>query len=117
MIVRRAIRSYAVVGGGGAIEMELSRCLRDHLKNVSGKQQLVINAFAKALEIIPKSLSDNSGMDSTDVLNQLRKMHSTLGKKGLWVGVDVLNQTVNDTFEQFIWEPEQVKLNVIAAAS
>ena len=53
MIVRRAIRSYAVVGGGGAIEMELSRFLREHVKMISGKQQLVVNAFAKALEIIP----------------------------------------------------------------
>ena len=72
MIVRRAIKAYAVVAGGGAIEMELSRCLREYLKTISGKQQLVINAFAKALEAIPKTLADNSGMDSTDTLNKLR---------------------------------------------
>jgi len=72
MIVRRAIKAYSVVAGGGAIEMELSRFLREYLRNISGKQQLVINAFAKALEIIPKTLAENSGMDSTDVLNRLR---------------------------------------------
>lgn len=72
MIVRRAIKAYAVVAGGGAIEMELSRYLREYLRTISGKQQLVINAFAKALEVIPKVLADNSGMDSTDVLNKLR---------------------------------------------
>lgn len=54
MIVRRAIKTHAVVAGGGAIEMELSRYLRDYLRKISGKTQLVINGFAKALEIIPR---------------------------------------------------------------
>jgi len=76
MIVRRAIVSHAVVAGGGAIEMELSRYLREYLRNIAGKQQLVINGFAKALETIPRTLSENSGMDSTDVLNKLRQKHA-----------------------------------------
>ena len=54
MIVLRAIKTHAVVAGGGAIEMELSRFLREKLRNIKGKKQLVINGFAKALEIIPK---------------------------------------------------------------
>ena len=106
MIVRRAIKSYAVVGGGGAIEMELSRHLREHLKTISGKQQLVVNGFAKALEIIPRSLADNSGLDGTDILNQLRKVHATKGEAGTWYGVDVLSQSIGDTYEKFVWEPE-----------
>lgn len=72
MIVMRAIKTHAVVAGGGAIEMELSRYLRDHVRTIRGKQQMVVSSFAKALEIIPRQLADNSGMDSTDVLNQLR---------------------------------------------
>jgi T-complex protein 1 subunit eta len=92
MIVRRAIKAYSIVAGGGAIEMELSRFLREYLRSISGKQQLVINAFAKALEIIPKTLSENSGMDSTDVLNRLRQKHAVEGEEGKWFGVDVLNQ-------------------------
>jgi T-complex protein 1 subunit eta len=72
MIVRRAVKANAVVAGGGAIEMELSRYLREYLRTIGGKQQLVVNGFAKALEIIPKTLAENSGMDSTDVLNKLR---------------------------------------------
>ncbi len=117
MIVRRAIRSYAVVGGGGAIEMELSRFLREHVRTISGKQQLVVNAFAKALEVIPRSLADNSGLDGTDILNQLRKAHATKGEAGMWQGVDVLGQSITDTYLKFVWEPEQVKLNVIASAA
>ncbi len=72
MIVRRAFKSHAVVAGGGAIEMELSRFLRGYLKEIAGKTQLVINGYAKALEAIPRTLAENSGMDSSDVLNKLR---------------------------------------------
>jgi T-complex protein 1 subunit eta len=116
MIVRRTIKTYAVVAGGGAIEMELSRFLREYLRKISGKQQLVINGFAKALEIIPKTLSENSGMDSTDILNRLRQKHATAGDEGRWFGVDVLNQQVADMYNAFVWEPELVRINVISAA-
>jgi len=54
MIVIRAIKARAVVAGGGAIEMELSRYLREKLADVKGKHQLVMSGYAKALEIIPK---------------------------------------------------------------
>lgn len=84
MIVLRAIKTHAVVAGGGAIEMELSRHLRDKVKEIKGKKQLVINGYAKALEIIPKQLADNSGMDGTDVLNKLRQVHTVDGEKGRW---------------------------------
>ena len=84
MIVLRAIKTHAVVAGGGAIEMELSRHLREKLKEIKGKRQLVINGYAKALEIIPKQLADNSGMDGTDVLNKLRQVHTVDGEKGRW---------------------------------
>lgn len=84
MIVLRAIKTHAVVAGGGAIEMELSRFLREKLRDIKGKRQLVLNGFAKALEIIPKTLADNSGMDGTDVLNKLRQVHTCDGEKGRW---------------------------------
>merc|ERR1712187_705580 len=70
MIVRRAMRNTKVVGGGGAIEMELSRYLREYARTISGKQQLVINYYARALEVIPMTLSQNSGADGTLILNQ-----------------------------------------------
>lgn len=49
-------RYSQVVAGGGAIEMELSKALRDHSKTIKGKQQLIMSAYAKALEIIPRQL-------------------------------------------------------------
>lgn len=117
MIVLRAIKTHAIVAGGGAIEMELSRYLREHLRTIKGKQQLVINGFAKALEIIPKQLSDNSGMDGTDILNKLRQIHTTKGEEGIWFGVDALNGGTADMFKIFVWEPELVRLNVLTAAT
>ena len=117
MIVLRAIKTHAVVAGGGAIEMELSRFLREHVRTVKGKHQLVMNGFARALEIIPKQLADNSGMDATDVLNQLRLKHNKQSAEGLWQGVDVLNGRIADLFKEFVWEPEIVRVNVLTAAT
>lgn len=116
MIVRRAVKAKAVVAGGGAIEMELSRYLREFMKTVPGKHQLLVNAFAKALEIIPTTLADNSGMDATDVLNKLRQKHTLNPDECMWYGVDVLKGRVADLFEEFVWEPELVRINVLSAA-
>ena len=57
--------------------MELSKFLREHSRNIAGKEQLIIAAFAKALEIIPRQLCDNAGFDSTSVLNKLRQKHAS----------------------------------------
>jgi T-complex protein 1 subunit eta len=92
---------------------------------------LIVNAFAKALEIIPQQLCDNAGYfferqlliilfdyacryDSTDILNKLRAEHH---KGGKWFGVDVENEGICDTYESFVWEPLLVKRNAISAAT
>jgi len=62
--------------GGGAIEMELSKYLRDHSRTIAGKEQLLIGSMAKALEVIPRQLCDNAGFDATNVLNKLRQKHA-----------------------------------------
>lgn len=68
--------------GGGAIEMELSRHLRDYSRTIAGKEQLLIGAIAKALEVIPRQLCDNAGFDATNILNKLRQKHAQ-GRKQL----------------------------------
>lgn len=82
MIVRRAIKNDAVVAGGGAIEMELSKYLRDYSRSIAGKEQLLIGSMARALEIIPRQLCDNAGFDATNILNKLRQRHFQ-GKKSV----------------------------------
>eukprot|EP00355_Strombidium_rassoulzadegani_P001337 CAMPEP_0168612888 /NCGR_PEP_ID=MMETSP0449_2-20121227/3156_1 /TAXON_ID=1082188 /ORGANISM="Strombidium rassoulzadegani, Strain ras09" /LENGTH=566 /DNA_ID=CAMNT_0008653481 /DNA_START=22 /DNA_END=1718 /DNA_ORIENTATION=+ len=117
MIVRRAVKAYAVVAGGGAIEMELSRYLREYLREIPGKTQLVINGYAKALEAIPRTLAENSGIDATNVLNKLRQKHAQAGPEGIWFGVNVLEGNVDDMYKKYVWEPQQVRINVIQAAT
>ena len=90
MVVKRALQHQSIVAGGGACEMEVSSQLHayaDMAEGVPYKQQGVIKAFAKALEIIPRLLCDNAGLDATDVLNRLRVEHRNNGKK--WAGVDL----------------------------
>jgi len=116
MITRRAKKHSTVVAGGGAIEMELSKYLREYSKGITGKQQSVIRAFAKALEVIPQQIAENAGFDSTDILTQLRQIHNK-GETGKWFGVDIVNEGVCDTYATFVWEPALVKLNSITAAT
>ena len=76
MIVKNCIKSSKVVAGGGAIEMEMSRYLKEQARTIQGKAQPIVAAFAKSLETIPRQLALNAGFDSTDILNQLRMKHS-----------------------------------------
>ena len=71
------MQNDAVVAGGGAIEMELSRHLREYSRTIAGKEQLLIAAMAKAFEVIPMQLCENAGFDSTIILNKLRQKHSS----------------------------------------
>jgi T-complex protein 1 subunit eta len=115
MIVKRAIKNRNIVAGGGAVEMEISSYLHAYAdKNVPHKQQSIIKAFAKALEVIPRQLCDNAGFDATDILNRLRVEH----KKGnIWAGVDFVNEGIANNMEKFVWEPSLVKINALQAAT
>jgi len=114
MIVRRALKHDSIVAGGGAIELGISRHLRQLSLQEKGRGQLFLAAYAKALEIIPRQLCDNAGLDSTNILNKLRAKHA---QGGLWYGVDILSEDISDNMAAFVWEPALVKLNALAAAS
>lgn len=97
------------------VQMDLSAHIRKHALAIPGKQQLIMLAFAKALEIVPRQICDNAGLDSTDVLNKLRMRHARGDK---WVGVDVDGADgVRDNLDAFVWEPSLVKLNAISSAT
>jgi T-complex protein 1 subunit eta len=81
MIVRRAVKNDSIVAGGGAIEMALSRHLREFSRTVPGKEQLIIAAYAKSFEVIPRQLCENAGFDATNILNKLRQKHAESKKK------------------------------------
>ncbi|BGP54642.1 T-complex protein 1 subunit eta [Rhodotorula sphaerocarpa] len=134
-VVRRAVKNGTVVAGGGAMEMELSAYLRAHARTLPGKQQLVISSFAKALEVIPRTICDNAGLDATDVLNKLRMLHA---RGETWAGVSVDDDDERDAdgsggggeesgaagsspgvannMDRFVWEPALVKVNALEGA-
>lgn len=114
MIVKRAVTHNSVVAGGGAIEMEVSKHLRDYAKTVAGKQQLIIAAFAKALEVIPRQLCENAGLDGIELLNKLRSAHAK-GENSY--GIDFQKESVGNNMKNFIWEPSLVKINSIQSAT
>lgn len=107
--VRTAIMLIAV------LQMELSAFIRKHALSIPGKLQLIMTAFAKALEIIPRQICDNAGLDSTDILNKLRMKHAN-GET--WAGVDVDGASgVRNNMDAFVWEPSLVKVNAISSAA
>ncbi|GAT97352.1 t-complex protein 1 subunit eta putative [Entamoeba histolytica] len=114
MIVRRALKHKQMVTGGGAVEMEISRQLKEYAMTIEGKIQYVILGYAKAFEGIPRQLADNAGFDPTNILNLLRKKHA---EGGLWYGVNVNEEGILDMMEAQVWEPALIKLNAIAAAT
>lgn len=116
MIVRRAIKHPTAVPGGGAIEMDLSRHIRSAAVKIEGKDQLIMSAYARALEVIPRTLCDNAGFDSTEVLNKLRAAHASADGNHCY-GVDLDSASVVDTWAKAVWEPAVVKLNALAAAT
>jgi len=114
MIVKRCIQKRSVVGGGGAIEMELSRYLKHYAKSIGDKTQLIVSAFARAFECIPRCLAINAGLDSLNIVTELRYRHA----QGMrWAGVDIDKEDVQDTMANFVWEPAANKLNAILAAT
>jgi T-complex protein 1 subunit eta len=100
--------------GGGAIEMEISKYLRDYSRSIAGKEQMIISALARSFEIIPRQLCENAGFDATDILNKLRQKHS---EGHIWFGVDINKEDISDNFTSTVWEPAIVKINSITAAS
>ena len=118
MVVKRSLKNLSVVAGGGAVEMEVSKFLKEEALKIDGKGQVVMTAFAKALEVVPRQLSDNAGFDSTDILNALRKKHfNSEGDEGIWFGVDIKTGGICDTFASNVWEPSVNKINSFAAAA
>ena len=115
MIVRRASKAASIVSGGGAIEMELSKYVREEGMKISGKEQIIVLGFAKALEIIPKTLAQNSALDAIDVMNKLRQKHNK--EKDCKYGINCFEGGIIDTYNSFVWEPTMLKENILNSAT
>jgi len=112
--VRSAVEDGKYVTGGGSIEMALAMKLRKYAVEVGGREQLAIQAFADALEVIPRTLAESCGLDSIDTLVDLRTKHE---KKSSNMGVDVYKVKVSDMKSLGVIEPLRVKKQAIQSAS
>ena len=114
-VVRNAIEDHKIVAGGGAPEAETAKQLRDYALKVGGREQLAIEAYAEALETIPLTIAENSGLDPIDILVELRSKHANTENK--WFGVQVKTGKITDMLTDNIIEPLRVKQQVIKSAT
>ena len=113
-VVGVAIEDQKLVAGGGSPEVEVSLRLNEYASTLEGREQLAVRAYAEALEIIPKTLAENAGLDPIDQLMDLRAAH----EKGMkTAGLDVFEGKVVDMWENIVVEPLRVKTQVINAAT
>lgn len=114
-VVSAALTSGGYVVGGGAIEIELAKRLREYAEGIGGREQLAVNAYSEALEVIPRTLAESAGMDTIDTLVSLRAKHENTGGRNH--GVSVLERKVNDMMAKNVLEPVKLKTQVIKSAS
>ncbi|MEM4576810.1 MAG: thermosome subunit beta [Candidatus Nezhaarchaeales archaeon] len=113
--VASAVECGRYVAGGGATEMELAKRLREYAAKVGGKEQLAIEAFANALEVVPRTLAENGGHDPIDVIMALRAEHEK--ENNYYVGVDVYAGKPVDMLKLGVIEPLSVKLTALKSAT
>jgi thermosome len=112
--IASALELGKIVAGGGASEIEVAKELRKYAETFKGREQLAVNAFADAIEIIPRSLAENAGLDPIDKLTNLRAEHD---KKQVRSGLDVFSGEIKDMTRIGVIEPLKIKLQAIKSAA
>jgi thermosome len=103
-----------MVPGGGAVETEVSKVVRSYAAGVGGREQLAIEAYADALEVVPRTLAENAGLDVLDTMVALKAAHDR--DDGWSVGVNVLDEGVVDMLAEGVVEPLVVKMQAIKSS-
>ncbi len=112
--VAAVIKDKKIVAGAGAIEMELSKRLREFSNSLGGREQLAVHEFADALEFIPLTLAENAGLDPIDILTELKSRHDN-GEKN--AGINIFNNKIEDALYRGIIEPAKIKKQAISSAT
>jgi chaperonin GroEL (HSP60 family) len=109
-----AIRDGTIVAGGGATEIEIGFELNKFAQKIGGREQLAIEAFSRALDIIPRSLAENAGLNAIDMLVKVKSDHSAGNKT---YGLDVMAGKTRDMISYGVIEPARVKKQALKSAS
>ncbi|MBR6871575.1 MAG: thermosome subunit, partial [Candidatus Methanomethylophilaceae archaeon] len=115
-VVGVAIEDGKVVAGAGAPEIELELGLLDYASSVGGREQLAIEKFAKAMEIIPWTLAENAGIDPIDAIIKLKNAHQKKDKTSAYYGIDLDEAEAVDMLAKNVVEPLRVKVQAINSA-
>ncbi len=113
-VVRDVVQEPKVLIGGGAPEVEVARALREFADTLPGREQLAVQCYAEAMEIVPVTLGENAGLDPIDIVSDIRAQHE---KGETWAGVDVFEGKVKDMRKLNVYEPLAVKKQVIKSAT
>ncbi|HMK46756.1 MAG TPA: thermosome subunit alpha [Methanocella sp.] len=113
--VQNSIIDGKIVPGGAAVEIELSLRLKQYAGTVKGKEQLAIEAFGNAMEVIPRALASNAGLSPLDMIVSLKSKH--VGKEGVNFGLDVYRGKPVDMLKEGVIEPLRIKTQAIQSAS
>ncbi|NHN60915.1 MULTISPECIES: thermosome subunit beta [Halorussus] len=113
-VVAQTVSDGRVVAGGGAIEVEIAGRLRDYADSVEGREQLAVEAFADSLELVPRVLAENAGLDSIDTLVDLRSAHESDEQRA---GLNVESGDVVDTLDAGVVEPAHAKEQAVSSAT
>ncbi|BAD86492.1 chaperonin beta subunit [Thermococcus kodakarensis KOD1] len=113
-VVKDIVEDGKIVAAGGAPEIELAIRLDEYAKEVGGKEQLAIEAFAEALKVIPRTLAENAGLDPIETLVKVIAAHK---EKGPTIGVDVFEGEPADMLERGVIAPVRVPKQAIKSAS
>jgi len=114
-VVRNVVEDGKIVAGGGSIEAELAKQLREFAVKVGGREQLGVQCYAEAVEAIPVALAQNAGLDPIDIMVELRMKHQESANK--WFGVSVHDGKVADMLKERVIEPLRVKQQVIKSST
>jgi len=113
-VVKAALEDGKIITGGGSTATSIAMGLRDYASSVGGREQMAVEAFANAMEIIPKTLSQNAGLDPIDIMLKIRTEH----KKGnKYAGVNVLEKKVDNMLKNNVIEPIRLGLSEILTAT
>ncbi len=111
-VVAATIEEGKVLIGGGACEIDLVKQLRDYGESVSGREQLAILKYAEALEVIPRTLIENAGLDTINLIADLKAAH----EESKFIGINVFTGEVVDMKEAGVIEPLRVKIQALQSA-
>ena len=113
-VVKAALEDGKVLPGGGAPEIEVSLKLKDWVPTLGGREQLAAEAFAETLEIIPRSLAENAGLDPIDIVVELKRAHEK-GQSN--AGINIFSGKVEEMDKIGVLEPLRVKKQAISSAT